>query len=115
MPKEVDYWEKYKEPEGEISLDTLYLYGVDYMSTKKILNYFYYFDPTKVEWINDTSCKVIFPNQENALQALNTNCLEKIDDTTNFENTKRRAIGYQKNDEVIPIYIRFATEGVRFT
>lgn len=109
----MDYWEKYKEPEGEIRLDTIYLYGVDYMSTKAILEYFTYFSPSKVEWINDTSCNVVFPTHDNALQALNTNCLDSIQNFESFENYKRPALGYQVHDEMIPMYIRFATAGVR--
>ena len=110
--KDVDYWEKYTEPSGDIRNDTLYIYGVDYLSTKEILNYFNYFNPLKVEWLNDTSGNVIFSAHDNALQALNTNCIEKIEDFNSFENTKRAALGYQRNDEVTPIYIRFATVGV---
>ncbi|OMJ69712.1 hypothetical protein SteCoe_32500 [Stentor coeruleus] len=109
--KEVDYWEKYTEPSGDIRMNSLYLYGVDYLSTTKILNYFHYFSPSKVEWLNDTSCNVIFPNEDNALQALNTNCLDKIEDPTSFENIKRSALGYQVKDEVFPFYIRFSTAG----
>jgi hypothetical protein len=109
--KEVSYWEKYSEPTGDLRKDTLYVYGVDYLSSQKLLNYFQYFQPTKVEWLNDTSCNVIFPSEDNALQALNFHCLEKIEDRENFENKKRAALGYQMNDEVIPIYIRFACSG----
>ena len=90
----------------------MYLYGVDYLSTKKIMEYFSYFKPIKVEWLNDTSCNVIFPSNDNALQALNTNCLEKIEDFNSFENTKRQALGYQLNDEVSPMFFRFAPAGV---
>ena len=109
--KEVDYWEKYMEPSGDIRKDTLYLYGVDYLNTKKILEYFNYFNPGKVEWLNDTSCNVVFPSDDNALEALNTNCIEKINPEA-FENIKRPALGYRLNDEVMPMYIRFSTIGV---
>ena len=112
MDKETKYWEKYSEPSGDIRNDTLYLYGVDYLNTRKILEYFKYFSPVKVEWLNDTSCNVVFPASDNALQALNTNCMDKIEDISNFENIKRPAMGYQFKDEMIPLYFRFATTGV---
>lgn len=105
-----EYWEKYVDPEGPIIKTSLYVYGVDYLNTKRILEYFHYFTPSKVEWLNDTSCNVIFPSEDNALQALNTSCLEKISNPEDFDNIKRTAIGYQLKDENIPIYIRFSTE-----
>lgn len=109
--KQVEYWEQYKEPSGEMKKNSLYIYGVDYLSTKKIMEYFHYFSPTKVEWLNDTSCNVIFPSEDNCLNALNTCCIEKVQDMENFENIKRSAVGYSTNDEVIPIFMRFSTEG----
>jgi hypothetical protein len=109
--QEVEYWEKYQDPKGEVKKDSLYIYGVDYLSTKKIMEYFHYFTPSKVIWLNDTSCNVVFPSDEYALNALNSCCLEKIEDDKNFENIKRTALGYQANDEVVPIFIRFTTEG----
>ena len=99
------------EPSRAIKKSTLYIYGVDYLNTEKILEYFHYFSPSKVEWLNDTSCNVIFPSEDNTLQALNTCCLEKIENPEEFENIKRTAIGYQIKDEVIPIFIRFSSEG----
>lgn len=38
--------------------DTVHLHGVDDMSTKDIEAYFAEYQPSKIEWVNDTSCKL---------------------------------------------------------
>lgn len=52
------------EKESVIEEDTLYLYGVDYMSTFDIKTYFERHASNKdslvVSWLNDSSCKVKF-------------------------------------------------------
>jgi hypothetical protein len=44
--------------------DTLYLYGTDKMSTEDVFKYFVEHKPRFVEWIDDSSCNVVFDNQE---------------------------------------------------
>lgn len=39
-----------------------YLYGVDYMSNEKIRNYFKGNSHFKIEWLNDSSCNIVFSN-----------------------------------------------------
>ena len=66
---------KHKEPprriqlEEEMSMDTLYLYGVDYMSTKEVKEYFKSFKEPEVTWINDSACRIKFESQDLALNA----------------------------------------------
>lgn len=51
-------------------LDTIYLYGTDEMSTEDIFTYFKDFGAACVEWINDSSCNVIFLDMQTATRAL---------------------------------------------
>lgn len=37
-----------------------YLYGVDYMSNEMIRNYFRGNAHFKIEWLNDSSCNIVF-------------------------------------------------------
>lgn len=43
--------------------DALHLYGVDLLATHDILAHFSAYNPTFVEWINDSSCNVCFPDE----------------------------------------------------
>lgn len=43
--------------------DALHLYGVDLLATHDILTHFSAYNPTFVEWINDSSCNVCFPDE----------------------------------------------------
>ena len=52
-----------------MSMDTLYLYGVDYMSTKEVKEYFKAFKEPEVTWINDSACRIKFEGQELATNA----------------------------------------------
>ena len=60
--------------EANIVLDTIYLYGVDYMSTNDIKTYLERYSSNKelleVKWINDSSCTVKFESEELAKKAL---------------------------------------------
>ena len=78
-------WTEHKAPPvpiqvgSEILQDSLYLYGVDFMSTKDVENYFKRFSTAmevdgeasefKVNWINDSSCVVKLPSAEMAQKA----------------------------------------------
>ncbi|KAF8072386.1 ncbp3 [Scenedesmus sp. PABB004] len=48
----------------------IYLYGVDVMSTADCLAYFEDYGPTLVEWINDSSCCVVFEDGGSARRAI---------------------------------------------
>ncbi|KAF9206786.1 hypothetical protein BGZ49_001837 [Haplosporangium sp. Z 27] len=53
-----------------IRLEAVHLYGTDEMSTKDVLKYFDAYGPSHVEWIDDSSCNVVFPDQFSAKRAL---------------------------------------------
>lgn len=41
----------------KVRLDTIYICGVDEMSTQDIFAYFKEYPPAHIEWLDDTSCK----------------------------------------------------------
>ncbi|XP_038060835.1 nuclear cap-binding protein subunit 3-like [Patiria miniata] len=54
----------------KLRLEALFLSGVDEMSTQDVFNYFKDYDPSSVEWINDTSCNVVWLDPHSAARAL---------------------------------------------
>jgi hypothetical protein len=50
--------------------DTLHVYGTDVLSTEDIIRYFLDYSPQWVEWINDSSCNVKFPEEFSSQRAL---------------------------------------------
>ncbi|KAF9134443.1 hypothetical protein BGW39_007058 [Mortierella sp. 14UC] len=53
-----------------IRTNAVYLYGTDEMSTKDVLKYFEAYGPSHVEWIDDSSCIIVFPDQFSAKRAI---------------------------------------------
>lgn len=53
-----------------VRLEALHISGVDDMSTKDIFSYFRDYMPAAVEWINDTSCNVVWMDPPSAARAL---------------------------------------------
>lgn len=50
--------------------EAVYLYGVDYLSTRDCLSYFCDYGPLFVEWINDSSAVVVFADPASAKRAM---------------------------------------------
>lgn len=63
--KDGDFLEKKRSPlVGEaLRRNCLYLYGVDVISTDEILSMFQMYGAKKVQWINDSSCNIIFEDE----------------------------------------------------
>ena len=82
---------KHKDPPKAIERgavttpDTLYLYGVDYMSTFDIKSYFERFASTRdavvVNWLNDSACLVKFESIEQAAKAYSDSALTSSSDS----------------------------------
>ncbi|KAF9193240.1 hypothetical protein BGZ50_007638 [Haplosporangium sp. Z 11] len=90
-----------------IRLEAVHLYGTDEMSTKDVLKYFEAYGPSHVEWIDDSSCNVVFKDNFSAKRALyyqlvdsNVNFGEDEDmnDTTTDLNTAGTATMTQTSD-----------------
>ena len=53
----------YEEEDLVFEENAVVVYGVDFMSTARVVRYFRYFEPN-IEWIDDSSCKVTFDTRE---------------------------------------------------
>ena len=50
--------------------DAVHLYGVDHMTTQECMGYFGEYGPVFCEWINDSSCNVVFSDEHAARRAI---------------------------------------------
>lgn len=50
--------------------EVLHCYGVDFLSNKEVLEVFENWQPQQVEWLDDSSCNVIFEDGENVQKAI---------------------------------------------
>ena len=50
--------------------DAVHLYGVDHMTTNDCMGYFGEYGPVFCEWINDSSCNVVFADEVTARRAI---------------------------------------------
>ncbi|KAG0332416.1 hypothetical protein BG000_010031 [Podila horticola] len=64
-----------------IRLEAVHLYGTNEMSTKDVLKYFEAYGPSHVEWIDDSSCNVVFKDNYSAKRAL---YYQLVDEEANF-------------------------------
>ena len=67
-----DLWESRREQSAEVPrrAEVIHLYGVDVMSTEEVLVYFRDYSPLRIEWIDDSSCNVIFSSEAAAKRAI---------------------------------------------
>ena len=67
-----DLLEERKDPEAAVPRrpEAIHLYGVDVLSTAECLAYFGDYGPTHVEWIDDSSCNVVFADKHSAKRAM---------------------------------------------
>lgn len=90
------------------------MFGVDSMSTRDILSYFDGYAPSWVEWINDSSCNVVFEDDGAAKHVLYQFSLPAeggerlpVSDVATF----REALPFTKhNGTILPLQLRIATE-----
>nr|XP_056720852.1 nuclear cap-binding protein subunit 3 [Euleptes europaea] len=54
----------------KVRLDTLHVCGVDEMSTQDIFAYFKEYPPAHIEWLDDSSCNVVWLDEVTATRAL---------------------------------------------
>ncbi len=72
MELDVDFLEPRKDaaPDAPIRPDCVHLYGVDTMSTGDCMGYFGEYGPVFCEWINDSSCNIVFADAFTAKRAM---------------------------------------------
>jgi hypothetical protein len=54
----------FTEDNVELRDHSWHLFGVDYMNNEMIRNYFKINPHFKIEWINDSSCNIVFNSKE---------------------------------------------------
>lgn len=79
-------------------LEVVHCYGVDFLSTKEVFEVFNTWQPTQVEWLDDSSCNVEFGSEEMALQVIQELALapELAANDEPWTRTKRVSVGRQK-------------------
>jgi hypothetical protein len=71
-PPKADILEERVDPELDAVWrnDAVHLYGVDHMTTAECMGYFGEYGPVFCEWINDSSCNVVFHDEHAARRAI---------------------------------------------
>lgn len=79
-------------------LEVVHCYGVDFLSSKEVLEMFSAWQPSQVEWLDDSSCNVVFGSEETALQVIQELALapELAVNDEPWTRSKRVSVGRQK-------------------
>jgi len=95
-------------------LNALHMYGVDAMSTKEILSYFDGYAPSWVEWINDSSCNVVFEEDAAAKRVMFQYSIPDAEGNippVSEHGVFRDTMPFKKpNGDMVPLQLRGATE-----
>lgn len=83
-------------PNAPVREDVIHCYGVDFMSNKDVLEAFAGFGPEEIEWLDDSSCNVVFDSPdaaEAALDGLVGEVVEADSEQSPWRRTRRLPIG----------------------
>ncbi|TRY75996.1 hypothetical protein DNTS_010899 [Danionella cerebrum] len=73
----------------KVRLESLHMSGVDDMCTQEVFGYFKEYPPAHIEWIDDTSCNVVWLDDITSTRALvNLSRMPEKEEVTNSENPK---------------------------
>ncbi|XP_019621270.1 PREDICTED: nuclear cap-binding protein subunit 3-like [Branchiostoma belcheri] len=87
------------EAEWGIRPEALHVEGVDDLNTQQVFDYFKQFAPGSIEWINDTSCNVVWLDPNTAARAiLYYTDSSKIEDSTSKDSSTEET----KKEEEVP-------------
>ncbi|KAK7925614.1 hypothetical protein WMY93_007924 [Mugilogobius chulae] len=62
--------ERIKKAISGVRLEAVHMTGVDDMSTQDVFGYFREYPPAHIEWIDDTSCNVVWLDEDTCVRAL---------------------------------------------
>ena len=119
-----DFFESRVDPEVDASWrsDAVHLYGVDRMTTDDCMGYFHEYGPVFVEWINDSSCNVVFNDEHTARRAVRMKGVVRVGADANPDGAAALPAGtraemlwhsgpeFRKDGRVIQLSFRLATE-----
>jgi len=99
---------EYIPKEAKLRPDCVHIFGVDFFSENDLMEFFKEFHPMRIEWINDSSCNVVFPDAESASNAIFSKTTQ-IDDK-DHQLDWRRGLDIEKEGKSFNFHIRFATD-----
>ncbi|XP_055982929.1 nuclear cap-binding protein subunit 3 [Sorex fumeus] len=84
----------------KVRLETIYICGVDEMSTQDIFSYFKEYPPAHIEWLDDTSCNVVWLDEMTATRALiNMSSLPALDKIRSRDANEEKSSEKSKKDK----------------
>ncbi|XP_019515365.1 PREDICTED: nuclear cap-binding protein subunit 3 isoform X1 [Hipposideros armiger] len=84
----------------KVRLETIYICGVDEMSTQDIFSYFKEYPPAHIEWLDDTSCNVVWLDEMTATRALiNMSSLPALDKIRSRDPNEDKSSEKSKKDK----------------
>ncbi|XP_040857306.1 nuclear cap-binding protein subunit 3 isoform X1 [Ochotona curzoniae] len=84
----------------KVRLETIYICGVDEMSTQDIFSYFKEYPPAHIEWLDDTSCNVVWLDEMTATRALiNMSSLPAQDKIRSRDASEEKSSEKNKKDK----------------
>jgi hypothetical protein len=102
---------EYIPKDVQVRRDTIHIFGVDFFSEGDLMDFFKEFNPLRVEWINDSSCNLVFLDYESASAAIFSKTTQ-IDDK-DHDLDWRRGLDIDKDGKSFNFMIRFSTDQVR--
>lgn len=88
--------EMIKKAIPKVRLEALHMSGVDDMSTQSIFSYFKEYPPAHIEWIDDTSCNVVWLDDISSTRALiNLSRMPDKDDVGDADSAKSSELPVQ--------------------
>lgn len=120
---DVDLLEQKREVAPEVARrrEAIHLYGVDLLNTKEVLSYFREYSPVYCEWLDDSSCNILFRDEFTAKRAIfgMGKPLPPEDipegqelavvDVTQLEKLWHKGPDFEKDGHPIPLIFRVAT------
>uniref|UniRef100_A0A665TUE1 Nuclear cap-binding protein subunit 3 n=1 Tax=Echeneis naucrates TaxID=173247 RepID=A0A665TUE1_ECHNA len=84
-----------------LRMEAVHVMGVDDMSTQDVFGYFKEYPPAHIEWIDDTSCNVVWLDDDTSIRALINTSRMPDPDALNTEtvNTSRQGQGSDEEEE----------------
>uniref|UniRef100_A0A3P8V5X5 Nuclear cap-binding protein subunit 3 n=1 Tax=Cynoglossus semilaevis TaxID=244447 RepID=A0A3P8V5X5_CYNSE len=83
-----------------LRLEAIHVTGVDDMSTQDVFGYFKSYPPAHIEWIDDTSCNVVWLDDDTCIRALvNTSWMPDTKSATPEKEAEKQLEGHGSSDD----------------
>ncbi|XP_013856277.1 uncharacterized protein C17orf85 homolog, partial [Austrofundulus limnaeus] len=82
-----------------LRLEAIHVSGVDDMSTQDVFGYFKEYPPAHIEWINDTSCNVVWLDDDTCIRALvNSSRMADLEPVTTATESDQQSKGGSRSE-----------------